>query len=148
MTNTPKPAETRERKGHCLCGDVQITAHQASTEVGACHCHMCRRWGGGPAFELDCGTDVTITGEDHIAVYNSSEWAERAFCTTCGTNLYYRLKEPGQYMIASAIFDNEDGLNFTTQVYIDSKPDYYSLAEQTKNLTGAEVEAMFAAEMQ
>ncbi len=148
MTNTPEPAETRERKGHCLCGDVQITAHQASTEVGACHCHMCRRRGGGPAFELDCGTDVTITGEDHIAVYNSSEWAERAFCKTCGTNLYYRLKEPGQYMIASAIFDNEDNLNFTTQVYIDSKPDYYSLAEQTKSLTGAEVEAMFAAEMQ
>lgn len=148
MTNTPEPAETRERKGHCLCGAVQITAHHASTEVGACHCHMCRRWGGGPAFELDCGTDVTITGEDHIAVYNSSEWAERAFCKTCGTNLYYRLKEPGQYMIASAIFDNEDNLNFTTQVYIDSKPDYYSLAEQTKSLTGAEVEAMFAAEMQ
>ncbi len=148
MTNTLEPAETRERKGHCLCGAIQITAHQASTEVGACHCHMCRRWGGGPAFELDCGPDVTITGEDHIAVYNSSEWAERAFCKTCGTNLYYRLKEPGQYMIASAIFDNEDNLNFTTQVYIDSKPDYYSLAEQTKNLTGAEVEAMFAAEMQ
>lgn len=144
MTNTPETPETIERKGRCLCGAVQITAHQASTEVGACHCGMCRRWGGGPAFELDCGTNVTLTGEDHIAVYNSSEWAERGFCKTCGTNLFYRLKEPGQYMIASAIFDDEEVLNFTTQVYIDSKPDYYSFAEQTKKMTGAEVEALYA----
>jgi len=146
MTDAPNPPETSERKGHCLCGAVQITAHEASTEVGACHCEMCRRWGGGPAFELDCGTNVTFTGEEHIAVYNSSEWAERGFCKTCGTNLFYRLKGNGQYMIASAIFDNAEGLKFTTQVYIDSKPDYYSLAEQTKNLTGAEVEALYASQ--
>lgn len=144
MTDTPETPKTSERKGHCLCGAVQITAHQASTVVGACHCRMCRRWGGGPAFELDCGTHVTLTGKDHIAVYNSSEWAERGFCKTCGTNLFYRLKEPDQYMIASAIFDDEEGLTFTAQVYIDSKPDYYSFAEQTKNMTGAEVEALYA----
>lgn len=144
MSDSPQMPETTARKGHCLCGAVQITAPHASTKVGACHCGMCRRWGGGPVFELDCGTDVSMTGEDHITVYNSSEWAERAFCNKCGTNLFYRLKETGQTMIASAIFDNEDGLTFTAQVYIDDKPDYYSFAERTENMTGAEIEALYA----
>ncbi len=144
MTTTPETPETTERQGQCLCGAVQINALQSSNMVGACHCGMCRRWGGGPALELDCGTNVMLTGEDHIAIYDSSEWAEHGFCKTCGTNLFYRLKENGQYMIASAIFDNQDGLTFTTQVYIDDKPSYYSFAEQTENLTGAQVEALYA----
>lgn len=143
MTDTPK---TSERHGHCLCGAVQVTAHEASKDVGACHCGMCRRWGGGPFIELDCGTDVTVTGEDHITVYSSSEWAERVFCKTCGTNLFYRLKETGQYMIAVGIFDDQDDLTFKTQVFIDQKPSYYSFAEKTDNMTGDELMAMFAPE--
>ncbi len=146
MSDAPTPSETSERKGHCLCGAVQITAHDASKHVGACHCDMCRRWGGGPFIELDCGAHVTVTGEDHITAYSSSDWAERGFCKTCGTNLFYRLKETGQHMIAAGIFDDQDDLTFRTQVFIDQKPSYYSFAEKTDNMTGEELMAMFAPE--
>lgn len=148
MTDAPKPAETSKRQGHCLCGAVQITAHEASKDVGACHCAMCRRWGGGPFIELDCGTNVTVSGEDHISAFSSSEWAERCFCKTCGTNLFYRLKETGQHMIAAGIFDDQDDLAFKTQVFIDEKPSYYSFTEKTNNMTGDELMAMFAPELE
>jgi Glutathione-dependent formaldehyde-activating enzyme len=76
--------------GKCLCG--AITLHTPDkTHIDACHCGMCRRWGGGPALGLACGADVTIEGSDKLKVYQSSEWAERAFCGECGTHMFYRL---------------------------------------------------------
>ncbi len=143
-------SQTTERHGHCLCGAVRITAKQAASHVGACHCRMCRRWGGGPFLEIDCGTDVRIEGADNVTVYPSSEWAERAFCETCGSNLFYRLKDTGQHMVCAGIFDDagNDSLTFKTQVFIDEKPDYYSFAEDTENLTGAELFAMVQGEQE
>jgi hypothetical protein len=144
MTDNP----TSKRRGHCLCGAVTITANQAADHVGACHCRMCRRWGGGPFLEIDCGTDIEIGGADKVGVYASSEWAERGFCSECGTNLFYRLKESGQHMVCAGLFDDEDGLSFQSQVFIDAKPDYYSFAEKTDKLTGAELFALAQGEAQ
>ncbi len=130
-------------EGHCLCGKVRVTARKASSGVGACHCRMCRRWGGGPFMEIDCGTDVDFDGEDSISVFDSSEWAERGFCKTCGTHLFYRLKESGQHMIPVGLFEESDRLVFKSQVFVDEKPEYYDFVNKTKNLTGPELFAMF-----
>ena len=35
-------------KGRCPCGAVRIEVAHAATSVGACHCNICRKWGGGP----------------------------------------------------------------------------------------------------
>jgi len=134
--------DPKERHGKCLCGAVKIVAKAESHEVGACHCAMCRRWGSGPFMEIDCGTDVQIEGEEHVTCFASSPWAERAFCMKCGTNLFYRLKEANQHMVAIGLFDDNDGLTFKTEVFIDEKPDFYSFAEDTKQLTGAELFAL------
>ena len=135
-------AETISTKGQCLCGGVQITAKTASTHVGACHCSMCRKWGGGPLMAIDCGTDVSIEGEDNISVFDSSPWAERGFCKSCGSHLFYRLKQNGQYIMPAGLFADND-LNFDHQVYIDEKPAYYDFSNKTENLTGAQVAEMF-----
>ena len=137
--------DTTERRGHCLCGEVRITAKNASNSVGACHCKMCRRWGGGPFMEVDCGADVEIDGEENISVFDSSNWAERGFCRNCGTHLFYRLKESGQHMIPVGFFEDSESLAFESQVFIDEKPDYYKFTNKTKDLTGAECFALFGA---
>jgi len=138
-----KIEETTERRGHCLCGEVRITAKQAGSGVGACHCKMCRRWGGGPFMEIDCGSEVDIEGQDNISVFDSSKWAERGFCRNCGTHLFYRLKESGQHMIPVGLFEDEENLAFESQVFIDERPEYYEFANETKNLTGEEIFKMF-----
>lgn len=140
---TSKSADTIERRGHCLCGKVSIMAKNASSDVGACHCKMCRRWGGGPFMEIDCGADVEFDGEDYVSVFDSSDWAERGFCRNCGTHLFYRLKESGQHMIPVGFFEDSESLVFKGQVFIDEKPEYYEFANKTKDFTGAEVFAMF-----
>ena len=136
--------DTVKRTGTCLCGATGLTARAASSSVGACHCTVCRRWGGGPYLSVDCGPDVDLEGKSDITVYESSQWAERGFCRKCGTHLFYRLKETQHYIVAAGILDPGDGeVVFDHQVFIDEKPDYYNFEGDMEKLTGKEVFAMF-----
>jgi len=136
-------SESRVLEGQCLCGSITISASSEGNSVGACHCKTCRRWGGGPFMEIDCGQAVTIDGDEHLSVFNSSDWAERGFCNKCGSHLFYRLKGTGQHMVPIGLFDDRDDLAFTHQVFIDEKPSYYHFGNETKDMTGAEIFAMF-----
>lgn len=130
--------------GSCLCGSVHFSATTMGKKVGACHCAMCRKWGGSAFMEVDCGTDVEFNGGDSISVFDSSEWADRGFCKQCGSHLFYRLKHTQQYMIPVGLFDDDSGLVFDHQVFIDEKPSFYSYANTTSDMTGAEVFAKYA----
>lgn len=132
------------RSGHCLCGKVTFTISEGADEVGVCHCDMCRRWAGAPWFAVHCKTPVTFEGEKQIVRYRSSDWAERGFCGTCGSYLFYRILASDEYFISPFAFEDQSGLSFTSQVFIDEKPDWYAFANETKNMTGAEVFAMHA----
>ena len=130
-------------QGHCLCGAVKFTAKEAK-DIGVCHCGFCRRWGGGPLLAVHCGSGVAFDGGDNITVFASSEWAERGFCNRCGTHLYYKLLPTGEYFVPAGAFDSDD-FRIATQIYVDRKPDYYSLANQTPMLTEQQVLDQFAA---
>lgn len=87
-------------QGHCLCGGILVSSgdHQ---EVNLCHCTTCRRWSGGPLFAVHCGKDVRFSGMAP-ATYRSSEWAERGFCPTCGTHLFYHLLPTDEYIVPAS----------------------------------------------
>lgn len=136
-------SEYAKGKGRCLCGAVQVVVETMSSKVGACHCHTCRKWGGGPFMSVDCGTDVSFQGEDKISVFDSSAWAERGFCQNCGTHLFYRLKENQLYFMPVDLFDEGPKLVFDSQVFIEEKPSYYCFSNTTKEMTGAECFAEF-----
>ncbi|MEE9332447.1 MAG: GFA family protein [Methylophilaceae bacterium] len=139
-------SSTVEAHGKCLCGAVEVTAKTMDPEVGACHCSMCRKWAGGVFLVVDCKKEVEFSGEENISVFNSSEWGERGFCAKCGTNLFYRLKENNQYFMSSELFDAEVKFHFGHQVFIEEKPEYYAFANDTKNMTGAELFAQFSSD--
>ena len=94
---------------------------------------------------VECGTDVSFEGAEHMKVYNSSDWAERGFCQECGSHLFYRLKEQQLYIMPVGLFDGDVEFVFDHQVFIDEKPSYYCFSNETKNMTGAEVFAQFGA---
>ena len=129
-------------QGVCLCGSVRFSAPDVRN-IGVCHCGACRRWGGGPLLSVHCGTDVVFQGADQITVYASSPWAERAFCKQCGTHLYYRLLATGDFFVPAGAIDSNQ-FEITKQIYVDKKPDYYALANQTVMLTELDVLAEFA----
>ena len=132
------------KTGKCLCGEVEIKITADHHDVGTCHCEMCRRWSSGPFMVLHVGKDLEISGAENITTYASSEWAERAFCNKCGSNLYYKLTGNGDHMLSAGLFDDTDDMVLTNQIFIDEKPGYYELANDTPKMTGAEVFAMYA----
>ena len=130
--------------GSCLCGSITITGENAAENVGACHCSMCRRWGGGPLMAVNCGTEVSIQPDSMIGIFDSSPWAERGFCKKCGSHLFYRLKASNLHMIPAGIFDGNPNFKFEHQVFIDNKPEYYHFGDKTHDMTEAEVFAKYA----
>jgi hypothetical protein len=130
-------------KGSCLCGTIKISANSINRHLAACHCSMCRKWGGGALLGVECNDGISFEGKENIGVYQSSDWAERGFCNKCGSHLFYRLKQNDHYYVPVGIFDRESDLVFDLQVFIEEKPEYYSFANETKNMTGEDLFAMF-----
>ena len=128
-------------QGQCLCGKVKIQA-TLNKQLGACHCSMCRQWGGGPFLAVTPVGPAKIEGESYIQRFQSSEWAERGFCSACGTHLFYHLLGGEHYVYPAGLFDGSQ-VEFDHQIFIDEKPAYYDFANNTKNMTGAEVFAQF-----
>ncbi|MGK7754001.1 MULTISPECIES: GFA family protein [unclassified Roseovarius] len=133
----------------CLCGAVTLDIAEAPDTTGACHCGMCRKWSGGIYLGLHVPAGgATITGAQNISAYTSSDWAERCFCATCGTNLFYRVTAPGPMQgdmhVGLGLLDDPSGISLTEEIFIDRKPDGYALAGDHKRMTEAETLAMFA----
>jgi hypothetical protein len=145
--DTPTPEEIAMNPtmtGHCLCKAISLTMPTVTT-VEVCHCGICRRWGGGPFMGISAADTPVVEGAEHIALYSSSRWAERAFCRHCGTHLYYHLKESNHYTLMAGLFQDVPGLVFKEEIFIDHKPDYYAFANPTEKLTQAQVFAKFGA---
>lgn len=135
------------KTGHCLCGAVRFTLKDEHTSFAACHCSMCRRWSGGVHFGIQTDVDgVSFEGGEALKTYKSSEWAERAFCDTCGTHIYWKLTAPGpmqgMMILTPGALDDMDGMVLDHEVYIDHKPAGYAFAGDTKKLTEADLMAM------
>lgn len=125
-------------EGKCLCGAVMFSADDVGSELSICHCSMCRRWVGGPTFSI-AAKGVVFRGEENIQRYSSSAAAERGFCRICGSNLFYRSKETGQYVLGMGVIDNQAPFRIAGEIYVDQKPPGYEFAGTHPRLTEEEV---------
>lgn len=83
--------------------------------------------------------ETSFTGKEFMRVYDSSTWAERAFCTKCGTHLYYKAKvEPELYIPVSLFSDIED-FEFSREIFYDRKPNYYCFKDDTKKFNSDDI---------
>ncbi|GGE80634.1 GFA family protein [Stappia taiwanensis] len=130
-------------QGGCLCGAVRFAAEPTAREMAVCHCSMCRRWSGGAFMAVECH-GVDFEDPAALGVYGSSEYGERVFCKSCGSSLMWRMRDGSHITVAAPAFDDPSSFAFTTEIFIDEKPDAYSFANSTQKLTGAEVFALFA----
>jgi hypothetical protein len=126
-------------EGRCLCGSVKFNTGEIH-HLDVCHCAICQRWTGGPFVGADFRNgDVVVTEDEGLTWYASSDWAKRGFCKTCGSSLFYRLNDaPDFWAICGGSLSLPDGMTIHQEIFIDEKPDYYSLAGDQPKLTGAE----------
>ncbi|MER0238085.1 GFA family protein [Fulvimarina sp. MAC8] len=136
----------RRLDAHCVCGGVKISAEVDALHVGVCHCDICRRWSAGPYMAIEGASEVTIAGTDQLGIYESSGWGERGFCKKCGTALFFRTKDASMYALSAMACTDIDDATLTEEIFVDSKPGWYDLANDTKKLTGVEFLAQFASD--
>ena len=117
--------------GRCGCGAVAFQIDGELQPATACHCSQCRRlsghfWAGSWANTAD----LTLTRDDGLKWYDSSDWAERGFCKECGASLFYRLKhEDHRLSVAVGSLDQPTGLHLHRHIYVGDKGDYYDIAD-------------------
>ncbi len=138
--------EGAARAGGCLCGAVRFDAVPVRPEMDVCHCGKCRRWSGGVFMAVPCGASLRIHDEEALGVFRSSDYGERLFCRICGSSIAWRLQDETMSAVSLQAFDDQRGLAFVEEIFIDDKPPQYSFANDTRKLTGAQVMAQFANE--
>ena len=86
------PDQNAKPEGGCLCGAIHYTIAGDLRPVVACHCKMCQKTSGfhvAATSLLD--SDLTISDPDNsLTWFGSSDFAKRAFCSKCGSNLFYK----------------------------------------------------------
>lgn len=131
--------------GKCMCGAVTVSLTPKHDELHACHCDQCRQWTGSAFVEIDAAQDG-LSFEGPVKTFQSSDWAQRAWCDTCGTTLWYHLTLPGTYHygVSAGLFENAGGFALQKEIYIDRKPAGYAFAGDHLKQTKSEVEAQRA----
>ena len=138
-------------KGSCACKAIRFTLGDDPKACHACYCETCRAWSGGILLSVEGGKTPTIEDPDgNLTLWKSSAWAERGFCKTCGSSLFYRVTAPGplqgsHYFCPGGLEDWKD-IKLNKELYVDCKPSGYCFQTSPDHvaLTKAQVEAMFA----
>ncbi|SFD81719.1 GFA family protein [Roseivivax sediminis] len=133
------------QRGACLCGASTFTARPAP-EADVCHCSYCRKWSGGMFIGTPCGDSLSFDDGAPIRTYQSSDWGHRIFCGECGSALAWQSSDGKMTVVSIQAFEHPEDFPLTMEIFIDSKPTNYALANETKTLTGAQVFELFAAQ--
>ena len=103
MSNACTPLHT----GGCQCGAVRYALYAEPTNPHVCHCRMCQK-AFGNAFAPLAGVPLSdfawVRGQ--LAIYRSSEMAERGFCRDCGTPLSFRYVDKDRISISLGSLDD------------------------------------------
>ena len=130
-------------EGQCLCGAVKISAWLAEPNLRACHCDMCRRQNSGAFVSIANDPEsVEVTGD--VTIFQSSDWAERAFCPTCGSTLWYGTRHDGARNLSAGLFDDAGGAALKIEFFADRCPQGHAFAGGHRKLTTEETIALFA----
>ena len=135
--------------GGCMCGAIRFEADNVPLKVGVCHCPMCQRWTGTGLAEVSIPElQVAWRGLSQIQVFSSSDWGERAFCKKCGSGLWFRITEEGEwsgnYDIPLGLFDDPSGFELAYEIYVDHRPPMLVYEDKGQvQLTRAECVAKF-----
>ena len=97
---------TNIHTGSCLCGAVRLTTTGNLRGVVYCHCSQCRKQTGHYFAATNVSNaDLTIDGGENITWFRSSDFAERGFCRTCGSALFWKPRDGDDISVLAGLFD-------------------------------------------
>lgn len=118
-------------KGGCLCGAMRYEIDGPLTDVGNCHCSMCRRFHGA-AFatyaKISAENFRWLSGQELLTVYETSPGKGWAFCRVCGSSLgvptHGKLSD-----LALGLLDTDPGVRPTEHMFVGSKAAWHEITD-------------------
>ena len=121
---------TGSKTGTCECGAIRYAITGPLRRVVYCHCGQCRRTSGHYVAATACATEhLVLQNEEGLRWYRSSTFAQRGFCKTCGSSLFWR-PDHGEYVaIMAGTLDVPTGLVSREHIHLDDASDYYTVTD-------------------
>jgi hypothetical protein len=114
--------------GGCLCGGIQYRVRGELRGILACHCTQCRRTSGHYAAMTSApSANIELTAAASLVWYQSSDTAERGFCSRCGGNLFWKQRGRDAISITAGTLDPPTGLAVQEHIFVADKSDYYAI---------------------
>jgi len=119
----------KSHPGSCLCGAITFDVKGDMRPVVACHCGQCRKTSGHfwAATQVD-DAQLHLKSDDTLRWYRSSGTAKRAFCTACGSSLFWKMDGEDKVSIGAGSLETT-GLETAKHIYTSDKGDYYEIAD-------------------
>ncbi len=120
-------------KGSCLCGAV---SYEIKGEIGPlmfCHCSKCRK-ANGSAFNAAALVNTAdfriVSGQEHLADYESGPGVGRVFCKTCGSPLYSRRDAmPEAIRLRIGTLDTPVTGKVSAHIFAGSKAEWFDILD-------------------
>lgn len=115
--------------GSCLCGAVSYRVHGKLRPVTTCHCGQCRKNSGHfMAATAAENEELEIVDPDRaLTWFRSSSFAQRGFCSRCGSSLFWKRDDAPYTAITAGTLDGNTGLRIEAHIYTADMGDYYAL---------------------
>ena len=115
-------------RGSCLCGGVVYEVHGPLRDVITCHCTQCRKQTGHYMAATGASPDdFRLVEAGQLRWYRSSPKAERGFCGTCGSVLFWRAEGHTNISITAGTIDGPTGVVTEGHIFCANKGDYYEI---------------------
>ncbi len=119
------------KRGGCQCGALRYEVRGPLRPALICHCSMCQRIHGGPAYFTSVeDTDLHLEKSETLAWYRSSEVARRGFCRDCGASLFWKPDAASYTAVSCGSLDQPSGVEAAGHVFLVDKGDYYHLTDE------------------
>jgi hypothetical protein len=133
MNNSHKKKyATSPYKGKCLCGEVQYSVDSIESQIGHCHCSMCRKFHGA-AFATFGEANVEcfhwLAGEQFLKTYQAPNGTRRTFCSECGSSLIFQPSNDLGLVVEFTLgtLDSDIPHKPDAHIFLDSKACWYDI---------------------
>ena len=92
--------------GGCQCGRIRYVAEIDGDDAYLCHCRMCQRATGGVSIAFRNVPKAAVAWEHEPDRYRSSPFAQRGFCSNCGTPLTFEFDDGSNLDLTVGSFDD------------------------------------------
>jgi hypothetical protein len=115
-------SSNKKLTGGCQCGALRYEWLEAPAFSSVCYCRMCQKASGQPFMGLTGGKPEQLRWtRGTLAIFKSSNMAERGFCRDCGTPLTYAFEGTGNISVTINSLDDPEASPPTRQYGVESK---------------------------